>query len=79
MPALTAAELTEKIAEDPDTFLIWDGASNWGSCSHCRRTVDNHDDSHRVTSIMAGGRGVECVARGDIQPHEAAPLGRRER
>lgn len=60
----------------PDLLVDDTGASLYGSCSHCQRTVDNYDDLHRVTPIMRGGRGVECVLRGDIAPHEAAPLGR---
>lgn len=63
---------------DVDRGLLVDagGVSLYGSCSHCQRRVDNHDDLHRVTPIMRGGRGVECVLRGDIAPNEAAPLGR---
>lgn len=62
----------------PDLLVGDGGKSLYGSCSHCRRTVDNHDDNHRVTSIMRGGRGVECVLRGDILPHDAKPLGSRQ-
>lgn len=58
-------------------LLTYDGGSTWGTCSHCHRTVDNHDDDHRVTSILDGGRGVECVHRGDITRDLAMPLGPR--
>jgi hypothetical protein len=54
-----------------------DGSSLYGSCSHCARRVDNHDEHHRVSAIMQGGRGVECVLRGDIASQQAMPLGRR--
>lgn len=53
------------------------GLSLFGSCSRCKRTVDNHDPDHRVSAILRGGRGVECVLRGDILPNEAQPLGPR--
>lgn len=58
-------------------FIGDDLKSLSGRCSHCQRSVDNHDELHRVTSIVRGGRGVECVLRGDIDPHEARPLGFR--
>lgn len=58
---------------DPET-----GESLYGSCSHCRRRVDNHDVSHRVTAIIRGGRGVECTWRGDIPAALAQPLGFRK-
>ncbi|MES1975843.1 MAG: hypothetical protein V4472_25575 [Pseudomonadota bacterium] len=61
---------------DTEQFL-WLGVSLDGFCSHCRRNVDNYDDLHRVTSIVRGGRGVECCLRGDIVPQQAAPLGHR--
>lgn len=57
-----------------ELLLDENGASLYGSCSHCQRRVDNRDDLHRVTSIMRGGRGVECVLRGDIEAHEGGPL-----
>jgi hypothetical protein len=59
-------------------FLDDDGHSLYGSCSHCRRRVDNHDDLHRVSAIMRGGRGVECVLRGDITGPQAQLLGRAD-
>ena len=52
-----------------------DGNSLRGRCSYCQRSVDNHDELHRVTAIMRGGWGVECVLRGDIEPTQAQPLG----
>lgn len=54
-----------------------EGRSLHGSCSHCGMTVDNHEPNHRVTPILRGGRGVECVLRGDIHPMDAMPLGPR--
>lgn len=45
-----------------------------GSCGHCGVTVDNREPNHLVTPIMDGGRGVECVLRGDIHPMHAGPL-----
>jgi hypothetical protein len=61
----------------PRDLLVDDaGKSLSGSCSHCRRLVDNHDENHRVSAIMLGGRGVECVVRCDIHPSKAMPLGR---
>lgn len=51
------------------------GKSLYGQCGNCQRLVNNHDPMHRVSGILAGGRGVECVLRGDIEPHEAMPLG----
>ncbi len=61
------------------SLLVYDDAdvSLSGRCSHCQRSVDNHDELHRVSSIARGGRGVECVLRGDIEFHEARPLGHR--
>ena len=56
-------------------FIDESGESLWGRCGWCERNVDNHDELHRVTSIIRGGRGVECVLRGDIKPHDAQPLG----
>lgn len=73
---LTDEEIATKIHRDPD-WLRWQGQSLYGFCSHCRRNVDNHDEAHRVTPIMDGGRGVECTLRGDIHGFEAQPLGRR--
>ncbi len=58
-------------------FVDDHGKSLWGTCGHCQRRVDNYDDLHRVTPIMRGGRGVECVLRGDITPDLAKPLGFR--
>jgi len=59
-----------------DAALLVDdeGFSLNGSCGHCQRLVDNYDQQHRVSAILRGGKGVECVLRGDIDPHEAAPL-----
>ncbi len=56
-------------------FMDEDGRSLYGRCGHCGITVDNFDGNHRITPILRGGRGVECVLRGDIEPREAAPLG----
>lgn len=55
-----------------------DGRSLYGRCGTCHRRVDNHDPAHRVSSIMRGGRGVECAERGDIPWSAAMPLGRAE-
>ena len=71
--------MTAYLASDdmPREVLVdEEGNSLSGSCSHCCRVVDNYDDNHRVSAIMMGGRGVECVLRGDIQPLQARPLGR---
>lgn len=62
---------------ESEVFVDGDGLSLYGSCSHCQRRVDNHDELHRVTSIIRGGYGVECVLRGDIRHSEAMPLGHR--
>lgn len=61
-----------------DRALLTDdrGVSLHGRCGHCQRRVDNHDELHRVSEIMRGGYGVECVLRGDIDPVDAQPLGR---
>lgn len=45
-----------------------------GLCGYCGVNVDSTDPNHRVTSIMHGGRGVECVLRGDIPAHLGGPL-----
>lgn len=45
-----------------------------GSCGFCQRMVDSTDAMHRVSAIILGGRGVECVLRGDILPHMGGPL-----
>lgn len=55
-----------------------DGHTLYGWCSHCQRAVDNHDELHRVTAILRGGKGVECVLRGDIRHPDAMPMGRRQ-
>ncbi len=47
-----------------------------GKCGHCGVHVDNYDANHLVTPILRGGRGVECVLRGDIPPAKAGPLRR---
>lgn len=62
-------------ALDPALLTNGGGRSMHGSCPHCNRMVDNHDELHRVSSVVRGGRGVECVLRGDITPGEAQPLG----
>lgn len=72
--------MTAYLASDdmPREVLVdEEGKSLFGSCSHCRRVVDNHDANHRVSAIFRGGRGVECSLRGDIQPLQARPLGRK--
>lgn len=51
-----------------------DGRSLYGRCGYCGVTVDNYDPNHRVTPILRGGRGVECVLRGGITRRDAAPL-----
>lgn len=71
--------MAEPSAADYLALTDEDGFSLYGSCSHCQRMVDNHDEYHRVTPIMRGGRGVECVLRGDIRHGDAAPLGKRPR
>lgn len=58
-----------------EQFIDESGESLYGRCGWCSRSVDNHDELHRVTSIVRGGRGVECVLRGDITSAEAQPLG----
>lgn len=58
-----------------DTLRFDDGDSLFGLCGHCQIMVDNHDPNHRVSALLRGGRGVECVLRGDIHVSEAAPLG----
>lgn len=45
-----------------------------GSCGYCHRMVDSTNPSHRVSAILMGGRGVECVLRGDLPAHLAGPL-----
>ena len=62
---------------EPSQYRDETGRSLYGVCSYCQRNVDNYDPLHRVTRILRGGRGVECVQRGDIEPHEAQPLGWR--
>lgn len=66
-------EIAKRIADDP-TWIMWQGSSMSGWCGHCGSTVDNFDPYHRVTPVFSGGRGVECVSRGDITPSLAAPL-----
>lgn len=56
-----------------DEFM-WQGEPMRGLCGHCQVDVDSFDPNHRVTSIVRGGRGVECVLRGDITPDEGGPL-----
>lgn len=57
-----------------DLLVNEHGASLVGRCGHCGISVDNTDDNHRVSSILRGGRGVECVLRGDLHVSDAAPL-----
>lgn len=45
-----------------------------GLCGHCNAMVDSLDPNHRVTSIVDGGAGVQCVLRGDIPPADGGPL-----
>lgn len=59
--------------DDRDQYL-WNGEPLSGLCGHCGIHVDSTDPNHRVTSIVRGGRGVECVLRGDIHPRHAGPL-----
>ena len=59
-----------------EQFLDDEGESLEGRCGWCNRNVDNFTDGHRVTSIVRGGRGVECYDRGDIHGGQAAPLKR---
>lgn len=61
-----------------DLFVDDDGVSLYGRCGHCKRVVDNLDENHRVTAIVRGGRGVECVLRGDIEAVQAGPLRKPE-
>lgn len=66
-------------APDLDPALLVDeddGTSLYGRCGHCSINVDNHDPNHRVSAILRGGRGVECVLRGDIEADQAQPMGR---
>jgi hypothetical protein len=64
---------TDNPSVDRDDFL-WDGVPMSGLCGHCQIHVDSYDPNHRVTSIMRGGRGVECVLRGDIPAAAGGPL-----
>lgn len=59
-------------------LMLWEGKPLAGCCGHCRRLVDSSDPDHRVTAIMRGGHGVECVLRGDIEPEEGGLLCREE-
>ena len=68
--------MPEPLDITPDLLVDSEGRSLYGRCSTCHRTVDNHDTAHRVSSIIRGGRGVECAERGDIGWHETMPLGR---
>lgn len=60
---------------DRSLLVDADDRSLHGLCGHCQRRVDNHDEMHRVSAILRGGRGVECVLRGDIRYADARPLG----
>jgi hypothetical protein len=56
---------------------LWNGLPLRGLCGLCGLCgvhVGSTDPNHRVTSIVRGGRGVECVLRGDIHPTDAGPL-----
>lgn len=65
---------------DPDLLVDLDtGDTLAGLCGHCGITVDSTDPNHRVSSIVRGGRGVECVLRGDIAPWQGGLLDRRQR
>lgn len=68
----TAADFTEEA--DRSLFVDDEDRSLYGSCSHCHRRVDNYDEMHRVSAILRGGKGVECVLRGDIAASQGAPL-----
>ena len=59
---------------NPDLLVDDGNISLWGLCGFCQRNVDNYDVYHRVSGISRGGKGVECVLRGDIQPIEGGPL-----
>lgn len=65
---------TAYVADD----FLWNGEPMRGLCGHCQVRVDSFDANHRVTSIVRGGRGVECVLRGDIAPALGGPLNKRE-
>lgn len=67
-------EMARQRGEELRLLLDDDGKSLYGRCGHCQRTVDNRDKLHRVTSIVRGGQGVECVLRGDIEASQAGPL-----
>ena len=54
--------------------FFWNGEPLRGLCGHCGIEVDSLDPNHRVTSIVRGGRGIECVLRGDIHSSQAGPL-----
>ena len=69
---------SDEAAMDRSLLVGSEGRSLYGRCSTCHRTVDNHDSAHRVSSIMRGGRGVECAERGDIPWSATMPLGARE-
>jgi hypothetical protein len=58
-----------------DSLIDGDGDSAYGTCGYCEMRVDNFTPNHRVSFILKGGRGVECVLRGDIEISEAQPLG----
>lgn len=65
--------MTATSAADREQYL-WNGTPMRGLCGHCQIHVDSTDPNHRVTSIFAGGRGVECVLRGDIAASDGGPL-----
>lgn len=75
-PALPPTPTTGGL--DRALLIDGNGRSLHGRCGHCQRRVDNHDELHRVSAILQGGRGVECVLRGDIVHSDAMPLGHRE-
>jgi hypothetical protein len=78
--AFKAVRLLSRPERQPVRFeLLIDehGHSLQARCSRCLKRVDNFDPDHRVSAIMRGGRGVECVRRGDIEPWQGGPLRRR--
>ena len=54
--------------------FFYDGKPMRGLCGYCGVDVDTFEKYHRVTSVVRGGRGVECVHRGDIEPSEGGPM-----
>lgn len=58
---------------EPALLADENGNDLHGMCGHCQREVNNYDPCHRVSAILRGGKGVECVLRGDIESHEGGP------